>query len=107
MSQADISSLFGTVDTNAVVGNYKFADGFKTNGNKIIAVTDKDGEVELTDNGDGTFTGNGATTGTTYKYKLSDIYDGLSATIQGYIENGKQDEKEIRIIIRLMRQQAK
>lgn len=88
-SQADISSLFGTVDTNAVVGNYKFADGFKTNGNKIIAVTDKDGEVELTDNGDGTFTGNGAT----YKYKLSDIYDGLSATIQGYIENGKQDEK--------------
>lgn len=92
-SQADISSLFGTVDTNAVVGNYKFADGFKTNGNKIIAVTDKDGEVELTDNGDGTFTGNGATTGTTYKYKLSDIYDGLSATIQGYIENGKQDEK--------------
>ena len=92
-SQADISSLFGTVDTNAVVGNYKFADGFKTNGNKIIAVTDKDGEVELTDNGDGTFTGNGATTGTIYKYKLSDIYDGLSATIQGYIENGKQDEK--------------
>lgn len=92
-SQADISSLFGTVDTNAVVGNYKFADGFKTNGNKIIAVTDKDGEVELTDNGDGTFTGNGATTGITYKYKLSDIYDGLSATIQGYIENGKQDEK--------------
>lgn len=92
-SQADISSLFGTVDTNAVVGNYKFADGFKTNGNKIIAVTDKDGEVELTDNGDGTFTGNGATTGTTYKYKLSDIYDGLSATIQGYIENGKKDEK--------------
>lgn len=92
-SQADISSLFGTVDTNAVVGNYKFADGFKTNGNKIIAVTDKDGEVELTDNGDGTFTGNGATTGKTYKYKLSDIYDGLSATIQGYIENGKQDEK--------------
>lgn len=92
-SQADISSLFGTVDTNAVVGNYKFADGFKTNGNKIIAVTDKDVEVELTDNGDGTFTGNGATPGTTYKYKLSDIYDGLSATIQGYIENGKQDEK--------------
>lgn len=90
-SQADISSLFGTVDTNAVVGNYKFADGFKTYGNKIIAVTDKDGEVELTDNGDGTFTGNGATIGTTYK--LSDIYDGLSATIQGYIENGKQDEK--------------
>lgn len=90
-SQADISSLFGTVDTNAVVGNYKFADGFKTNGNKIIAVTDKDGEVELTDNGDGTFTGNGSTIGTTYK--LSDIYDGLSATIQGYIENGKQDEK--------------
>lgn len=92
-SQADISSLFGTVDTNAVVGKYKFADGFKTNGNKIIAVTDKDGEVELTDNGDGTFTGNGATTGTTYNYTLSDIYDGLSATIQGYIANGKKDEK--------------
>lgn len=92
-SQADISSLFGTVDTNAVVGKYKFADGFKTNGNKIIAVTDKDGEVELTDNGDGTFTGNDATTGTTYNYTLSDIYDGLSATIQGYIANGKKDEK--------------
>ena len=92
-SQADISSLFGTVDTNAVVGKYKFADGFKTNGNKIIAVTDKDGEVELTDNGDGTFTGNGATTGKTYNYTLSDIYDGLSATIQGYIANGKKDEK--------------
>ena len=92
-SQADISSLFGTVDTNAVVGKYKFADGFKTNGNKIIAVTDKDGEVELTDNGDGTFTGNGATAGTTYNYTLSDIYDGLSATIQGYIANGKKDEK--------------
>lgn len=92
-SQADISSLFGTVDTNAVVGKYKFADGFKTNGNKIIAVTDKDGEVELTDNGDGTFTGNGATTGTIYNYTLSDIYDGLSATIQGYIANGKKDEK--------------
>lgn len=92
-SQADISSLFGTVDTNAVVGKYKFADGFKTNGNKIIAVTDKDGEVELTDNGDGTFTGNGATTGMTYNYTLSDIYDGLSATIQGYIANGKKDEK--------------
>lgn len=92
-SQADISSLFGTVDTNAVVGKYKFADGFKTNGNKIIAVTDKDGEVELTDNGDGTFTGNVATTGTTYNYTLSDIYDGLSATIQGYIANGKKDEK--------------
>lgn len=88
-SQADISSLFGTVDTNAVVGKYKFADGFKTKGNKIIAVTDKDGEVELTDNGNGTFTGRGAT----YNYKLSDIYDGLSATIQGYIENGKKDEK--------------
>lgn len=88
-SQADISSLFGTVDTNAVVGKYKFADGFKANGNKIIAVTDKDGEVELTDNGDGTFTGNG----TTYNYTLSDIYDGLSATIQGYIANGKKDEK--------------
>ena len=92
-SQADISSLFGTVDTNAVVGKYKFADGFKTNGNKIIAVTDKDGEVELTDNGDGTFTGNGATPGRTYNYTLSDIYDGLSATIQGYIANGKKDEK--------------
>ena len=90
-SQADISSLFGTVDTNAVVGKYKFADGFKTKGNKIIAVTDKDGEVELTDNGNGTFTGRGATA--TYNYKLSDIYDGLSATIQGYIENGKKDEK--------------
>ena len=90
-SQADISSLFGTVDTNAVVGKYKFADGFKTKGNKIIAVTDKDGEVELTDNGNGTFTGRGATP--TYNYKLSDIYDGLSATIQGYIENEKKDEK--------------
>lgn len=90
-SQADISSLFGTVDTNAVVGKYKFADGFKTKGNKIIAVTDKDGEVELTDNGNGTFTGRVATA--TYNYKLSDIYDGLSATIQGYIENGKKDEK--------------
>lgn len=90
-SQADISSLFGTVDTNAVVGKYKFADGFKTKGNKIIAVTDKDGEVELIDNGNGTFTGRGATT--TYNYKLSDIYDGLSATIQGYIENGNKDEK--------------
>ena len=89
-SQADISSLFGTVDTNAVVGKYKFADGFKTKGNKIIAVTDKDGEVELTDNGNGTFTGRGVTA---YNYKLSDIYDGLSATIQGYIENGKKDEK--------------
>ena len=90
-SQADISSLFDTVNTNAVVGKYKFADGFKTKGNKIIAVTDKDGEVELTDNGNGTFTGRGATA--TYNYKLSDIYDGLSATIQGYIENGKKDEK--------------
>lgn len=90
-SQADISSLFGTVDTNAVVGKYKFADGFKTKENKIIAVTDKDGEVELTDNGNGTFTGHGTTA--TYNYKLSDIYDGLSATIQGYIENGKKDEK--------------
>lgn len=90
-SQADISSLFGTVDTNAVVGKYKFADGFKTKGNKIIAVTDNGGEVELTDNGNGTFTGRGATA--TYNYKLSDIYDGLSATIQGYIENGKKDEK--------------
>lgn len=88
-SQADISSLFGTVDTNAVVGKYKFADGFKIKGNKIIAVTDKGVEVELTDNGNGTFTGLGATD----NYKLSDIYDGLSATIQGYIENGKKDEK--------------
>lgn len=90
-SQDEISSLFGTVDTKAVVGKYKFADGFKTNGGKIYADT-KDGEVELTDKGDGTFTGNGAT-GTPYTYKLSDIYDGLSATIQGYIANGKKDEK--------------
>ena len=90
-SQDEISSLFGTVDTKAVVGKYKFADGFKTKGGKIYADT-KDGEVELTDKGDGTFTGNGAT-GTPYTYKLSDIYDGLSATIQGYIANGKKDEK--------------
>lgn len=90
-SQDEISSLFGTVDTKAVVGKYKFADGFKTKGGKIYADT-KDGEVELTDKGDGTFTGNGAT-GTPYPYKLSDIYDGLSATIQGYIANGKKDEK--------------
>lgn len=90
-SQDEISSLFGTVDTKAVVGKYKFADGFKTKGGKIYADT-KDGEVELTDKGDGTFTGNGAT-GTSYTYKLSDIYDGLSATIQGYIANGKKDEK--------------
>ena len=90
-SQDEISSLFGTVDTKAVVGKYKFADGFKTKGGKIYADT-KDGEVELTDKGDGTFTGNGAT-GTLYTYKLSDIYDGLSATIQGYIANGKKDEK--------------
>lgn len=90
-SQDEISSLFGTVDTKAVVGKYKFADGFKTKGGKIYADT-KDGEVELTDKGDGTFTGNGAT-GTPYTYKLSDIYDGLSATIQGYIANGKNDEK--------------
>lgn len=92
-SQADISSLFGTVDTKAVVGKYKLADGFETTGGKIYAVIDPGNKVELTDNNDGTFTGNGATTGITYKYKLSDIYDGLSATIQGYIENGKQDEK--------------
>lgn len=90
-SQDEISSLFGTVDTKAVVGKYKFADGFKTKGGKIYADT-KDGEVELTDKGDGTFTGNGATV-TPYTYKLSDIYDGLSATIQGYIANGKKDEK--------------
>lgn len=90
-SQDEISSLFGTVDTKAVVGKYKFADGFKTKGGRIYADT-KDGEVELTDKGDGTFTGNGAT-GTPYTYKLSDIYDGLSATIQGYIANGKKDEK--------------
>lgn len=90
-SQDEISSLFGTVDTKAVVGKYKFADGFKTKGGKIYADT-KDGEVELTDKGDGTFKDNGAT-GTPYTYKLSDIYDGLSATIQGYIANGKKDEK--------------
>lgn len=89
-SQDEISSLFGTVDTKAVVGKYKFADGFKTKGGKIYADT-KDGEVELTDKGDGTFTG--GATGTPYTYKLSDIYDGLSATIQGYIANGKKDEK--------------
>lgn len=90
-SQDEISSLFGTVDTKAVVGKYKFADGFKTKGGKIYADT-KDGEVELTDKGGGTFTNNGAT-GTSYTYKLSDIYDGLSATIQGYIANGNKDEK--------------
>lgn len=87
-SQADISSLFGTVDTKAVVGKYKFADGFETKGGKIYAVTGPGNSVELTDNQNGTFTGNNGTT-----YKLSDIYDGLSATIQGYIENGKKDEK--------------
>lgn len=87
-SQDDISSLFGTVDTNAVVGKYKFADGFETKGGKIYAVTGPGNSVELTDNQNGTFTGNNGTT-----YKLSDIYDGLSATIQGYIENGKKDEK--------------
>lgn len=87
-SQADISSLFGTVDTKAVVGKYKFADGFETKGGKIYAVTGPGNNVELTDNQNGTFTGNNGTT-----YKLSDIYDGLSATIQGYIENGKKDEK--------------
>ena len=87
-SQADISSLFGTVDTKAVVGKYKFADGFETKGGKIYAVTGPGNSVELTDNQNGTFTGNNGTT-----YKLSEIYDGLSATIQGYIENGKKDEK--------------
>ena len=87
-SQDDISSLFGTVDTNAVVGKYKFADGFETKGGKIYAVTGPGNSVELTDNQNGTFTGNNGTT-----YKLSNIYDGLSATIQGYIENGNKDEK--------------
>ena len=87
-SQDDISSLFGTVDTKAVVGKYKFADGFETKGGKIYAVTGPGNSVELTDNQNGTFTDNNGTT-----YKLSDIYDGLSATIQGYIENGKKDEK--------------
>ena len=87
-SQDDISSLFGTVDTKAVVGKYKFADGFETKEGKIYAVTGPGNSVELTDNQNGTFTGNNGTT-----YKLSDIYDGLSATIQGYIENGKKDEK--------------
>lgn len=87
-SQDDISSLFGTVDTKAVVGKYKFADGFETKRGKIYAVTGPGNSVELTDNQNGTFTGNNGTT-----YKLSDIYDGLSATIQGYIENGKKDEK--------------
>lgn len=86
-SQADISSLFGTVDTKAVVGKYKLADGFETTGGKIYAVIDPGNKVELTDNNDGTFTGNGKT------YKLSDIYDGLSSTIQGYIKNGNKDEK--------------
>ena len=89
-SQADISSLFGKVDTNAVVGKYKLADGFITKNNKIYAVTGQGGEVELTDDGTGTFTSNG---GTGKTYTLSDIYDGLSATIQGYIANGKKDEK--------------
>lgn len=85
-SQADISSLFGTVDTKAVVGKYKLADGFETTGGKIYAVIGPDNKVELTQQ-NGTFTGNNGKT-----YKLSDIYDGLSATIQGYIENRK-DEK--------------
>lgn len=89
-SQADISSLFGKVDTNAVVGKYKLADGFITKNNKIYAVTGQGVEVELTDDGRGTFTSNG---GTGKTYTLSDIYDGLSATIQGYIANGKKDEK--------------
>ena len=89
-SQADISSLFGKVDTNAVVGKYKLADGFITMNNKIYAVAGQGVEVELTDNGKGTFTSNG---GTDKTYTLSDIYDGLSATIQGYIANGKKDEK--------------
>ena len=87
-SQDDISSLFGTVDTKAVVGKYKFADGFETKEGKIYAVTGPGNSVELTDNQNGTFTDNNGTT-----YKLSDIYDGLSATIQGYIENEKKDEK--------------
>lgn len=86
-SQADISSLFGTVDTNAVVGKYKLADGFEIAEGKIYDVIDPGNKVELTKNQNGTFTGNNGKT-----YKLSDIYDGLSATIQGYIENGK-DEK--------------
>ena len=89
-SQADISSLFGKVDTNAVVGKYKLADGFITKNNKIYAVTGQGVEVELKDDGKGTFTSNG---GTGKTYTLSDIYDGLSATIQGYIANGKKDEK--------------
>lgn len=89
-SQADISSLFGKVDTNAVVGKYKLADGFITKNNKIYAVTGQGVEVELTDDGKGTFTSNG---GTGKTYTLSDIYDGLSATIQGYIANGNKDEK--------------
>lgn len=89
-SQADISSLFGKVDTNAVVGKYKLADGFITKNNKIYAVTGQGVEVELTDDGKGTFTSNG---GTGKTYTLSDIYDGLSATIQGYIANEKKDEK--------------
>ena len=89
-SQADISSLFGKVDTNAVVGKYKLADGFITKNNKIYAVTGQGVAVELTDDGKGTFTSNG---GTGKTYTLSDIYDGLSATIQGYIANGKKDEK--------------
>ena len=89
-SQADISSLFGKVDTNAVVGKYKLADGFITKNNKIYAVTGQGVEVELTNDGKGTFTSNG---GTGKTYTLSDIYDGLSATIQGYIANGKKDEK--------------
>ena len=72
-SQADISSLFGKVDTNAVVGKYKLADGFITKNNKIYAVTGQGVEVELTDNGTGTFTSNG---GTGKTYTLSDIYDG-------------------------------
>lgn len=87
-SQADISSLFGTVDTKAVVGKYKLAHGFETTDGKIYAVKDPDKKVELTQEKNGTFTGKNG-----IKYKLSDIYDGLSATIQGYIENGK-DEKE-------------
>ena len=89
-SQADISSLFGKVDTNAVVGKYKLADGFITKNNKIYAVTGQGVEVELTDDGKGTFISND---GTGKTYTLSDIYDGLSATIQGYIANGKKDEK--------------
>lgn len=86
-SQDDISKLFGTVDTKAVVGKYKVANGFEATGGKIYAVKGQGTKVELTDTKNGTFTDN---TGATYK--LSEIYDGLSDTIQGYIKNQK-DEK--------------